>query len=1119
VTTFSALLLATLLAPIVALAGTPGGIPLGELGAEVEKKSAHPESSISRVKDGARLQAAMQDLEGTATPTGLWLTSTASEDQGKPNRLRLLAAALSRVSAAPGAAAACLPLATEGRVSSTADAAVWIRPGLIEEYTVSTDGVRQDFVIPERLAGAGDLLCVDLSLSGAQAEATRYGAKLTLTATGRELAYSRLKVTDATGRELAAEMQVPAPDRLSVVVQDAAAVYPLRVDPTFSDADWVSVGGFAGANNTVNAIAVDGAGNLYIGGHFTAVGTVQASCIAKWDGSAWSALGSGMNNDVKALVCSGSGDLYVGGLFTTAGGISASRIAKWNGSEWSALDSGTNSDVAALAMMGGNLYAGGNFITAGGVSVSCIAKWDGSAWSALGAGVGGQSYPWVYSLVASGGSLYVGGYFTTAGAVGAAAVAKWDGSAWSAIGSAIYSSSDYVSSLAVSGGNLYAGGSTGLFKWDGSTWQGFGALAGYAATSMVYAIAISGTDVYVSGSFFSTIGGQGVADVVKWNGTTWSAIGKGGQAYAMVMSGSDLIAGGGFTQIGGVTASCIARWNGSAWSAFSSGLCGSYVFALAVMNGDLYVGGDLSVATGGQDARYIARWDGSTWSALGTGMDAPVYSLAVNGSDLYAGGQFSTAGGVAAGCIAKWDGSAWSALGSGVSSQTPAYTFIYALAFSGSDLYAGGNFTTAGGSSISYIAKWGGSAWSAVGTSTGLVYAPVWCLAVDGSTVYAGGESGVLAQWDGSSWSPLGPGMNGLVRALAVGGGRVYAGGEFYATYDGSVSATGLAQWDGSTWSAVGAYSGGYVYALAVSGSLLYAGGAANNLAKWNGTAWFSLGSGVSNLLHDSGVYALTASGSYLYVGGSFDTAGGSPVPHLARADILPNDAPTPTLGAASGIGVVSATLNGTVNPNGFAATAVFEYGPTTSYGSTATATFTPTDGTTPQNVSVNISGLTSGTVYHYRLTATSSIGTNSTSDGTFNTLMGLKDFRMLFFGTTSNTGTAADTADPDGDGIPNLLEWVFGLVPTFRDTMQPTQMVVSGANIQFFYLRNQLALQEGMGITLEWSDTLAAGSWSNAGVVESVLPGPPYMDIVTAQVPQGTNGRRFVRLSVTPPP
>jgi len=62
-----------------------------------------------------------------------------------------------------------------------------------------------------------------------------------------------------------------ADSALVVVVNDAEAVYPLRIDPTFSDANWISMGGDQGVDGTVGAMAVDGAGNVYIGGEFTAV--------------------------------------------------------------------------------------------------------------------------------------------------------------------------------------------------------------------------------------------------------------------------------------------------------------------------------------------------------------------------------------------------------------------------------------------------------------------------------------------------------------------------------------------------------------------------------------------------------------------------------------------------------------------------------------------------------------------------------------------------------------------------------------------------------------------------------------------------------------------------------
>ncbi len=94
--------------------------------------------------------------------------------------------------------------------------------------------------------------------------------------------------------------------------------------------------------------------------------------------------------------------------------------------------------------------------------------------------------------------------------------------------------------------------------------------------------------------------------------------------------------------------------------------------------------------------------------------------------------------------------------------------------------------------------------------------------------------------------------------------------------------------------------------------------------------------------------------------------------------------APAVTTSAATNIASTGATLNGTANPNGCSATVRFQYGGTTSYGST-TPNQTKT-GSTPQNVAANISGLTTGHTYHFRIVATNISGTTYGSDRTFTT-------------------------------------------------------------------------------------------------------------------------------------
>jgi hypothetical protein len=297
-----------------------------------------------------------------------------------------------------------------GRVETSENVTRFIRPGLTEEYSVSVDGVRQDFLIAQPPVGTGELR-LELDITGATVAPLGNGVRLTLPDSGRQLAYHRLHVTDATGRELPARMEVasgilpdvegahpaarnsratsltrypeatpesagleapalrqarmPAATKIAVLVDDANAVYPVRIDPTFSDADWISFGGIPGANNTVYSAVLDEVWNLYIGGNFTVVGDIMANRVAKWDGTNWSALGSGIGGDVfnlfikvNALAISGT-NLYAGGRFNTAGGLQATNVARWNGNAWSAMEPGvTGYEVNALAISGTNLYAG-----------------------------------------------------------------------------------------------------------------------------------------------------------------------------------------------------------------------------------------------------------------------------------------------------------------------------------------------------------------------------------------------------------------------------------------------------------------------------------------------------------------------------------------------------------------------------------------------------------------------------------------------------------------------------------------------------------------------------------------------------------------------------------------
>jgi hypothetical protein len=95
--------------------------------------------------------------------------------------------------------------------------------------------------------------------------------------------------------------------------------------------------------------------------------------------------------------------------------------------------------------------------------------------------------------------------------------------------------------------------------------------------------------------------------------------------------------------------------------------------------------------------------------------------------------------------------------------------------------------------------------------------------------------------------------------------------------------------------------------------------------------------------------------------------------------------APTATTGTASAVTAASATVGGTVNPNGRRTTYHFDYGTTTAYGSLAPSPDAVAGSDrTAHAVSASLTGLLPGTTYHFRIVATNSRGTTAGVDASF---------------------------------------------------------------------------------------------------------------------------------------
>jgi hypothetical protein len=849
-------------------------IPWSQLGAAAQKKVDRSVSQVSLFRDGVKLKAEMQDMEGEVTSTGLWLTSTSDEEAGQAIRFRILATGITREGSPP----TMVRLPDSGRVCASKDGAAWVRRDLVEEYSVSTDGIRQDFILARRPAGSGALR-LNLALEGGNAVTCAYGVRLTLHGTGREIAYSRLRVTDADGNDLEARIEATAPNRLVLRVDDEKAVYPVRIDPTFSDADWVSLSqGFAGAAGPVKALAFDAAGNLYVGGSFSMIGNLPTNNIAKWDGSSWSALGNGVGDhsgDVRALAFLGS-HLYVGGVFQSPG----QNIARWSGSGWLPV-AGLDGPVNALVSDGAStLYIGGDF-TGGVARLS-----SSSVISPLGSGVNNG----VEALALSGTSLFVGGDFTAAGGVAANSIAIWNTSAgaWSAIGSGIEgapSNGPVVKALAVIGTTVYAGGrfttaggvaASNLARWDGSSWSPLGGGISTAPWwGEILEMSMFGSDLLVGGSF-SSLGGLNLSNFAKWNGTTWSSVGS---AYAdvvgaMAVRGSDVyVASDQMVTLEQINSNPIRKWNGSSWSSVGPGMDG-HVLALKLIDDNLYVGGDFSFVNG-IAAGSIVKWNGSVWTPLGPGVSGWVRVIENHGTDIYVGGYLTSAGSTPVVNIAKWNGTAWSALGEGLlhdSMVVPPDWGVFSIAFDDSNVYAGGTIVASGSTPIKNVARWDGSGWTGLGVGRdGYVRA----LAVHGGQLYAGGNG--LARWDGTDWLNI---ASGTFHVLQTHGGDLYAGGAF--TSIGGISAGGISKWNGGSWTSLGNSGTGPVLTMSFAGDTLFVGGS-GYIARWNGVAWSPMGSGATG---GYGIRAITANPTHLYAGGSFHDVGGKFSPFLAQANI-----------------------------------------------------------------------------------------------------------------------------------------------------------------------------------------------------------------------------------------
>ncbi len=394
--------------------------------------------------------------------------------------------------------------------------------------------------------------------------------------------------------------------------------------------------------------------------------------------------------------------------------------------------------------------------------------------------------------------------------------------------------------------------------------------------------------------------------------------------------------------------------------------------------------------------------------------------------------------------VMKYDGSNWVAVGSpGFSAGWVDYTSL-AFAPDGVPYLA---YQDEGNSNKATVMRFEGSNWVAVGSpgfSAGAAYKPSLAFAPDGAPYLAYEDDGnsnkaTVMRYDGSNWVPVGgPGFSA---GYAVFTSLAFApDGAPYVAYRNSDNKATVMRFDGSNWVAVGSL--GFSAGQADYTSLAFAPDGAPYLAyedwgnsgkatvmKYDGSNWVAVGSpGFSAGWVDYTSLAFAPDGvpylayqdegnsnkaTVMRFEGSNWVAVGNPgfsaeyavftslafapdgIPYVGYVDGVHNATvmrclprPTVTTGAASDITAVGAIMNGAANANGYPTAVIFEYGTSTAYGSSIAAP-TIVIGTADEAVMAGlITGLTPGTVYHYRVKAVNEAGTAYGSDATFTTLV-----------------------------------------------------------------------------------------------------------------------------------
>jgi N-acetylneuraminic acid mutarotase len=507
------------------------------------------------------------------------------------------------------------------------------------------------------------------------------------------------------------------------------------------------------------------------------------------------------------------------------------------------------------------------------------------------------------------------------------------------------------------------------------------------------------------GTSYLNTGGRYNPGTDNWTATSVTNVPTARYRHTAVWTGNEMIIWGGSSDTNSFNTGGKYNPGTDSWTPTgTTNAPSARYFHTAVWNGSEMIiwGGDGDLNTGGTYNPATNSWIATSTMNAPAGRD--LHTAVWTGSKMVVWGGFDGINNLNTG--GKYDAStnSWTATST---TNAPTGRYQHTAVWTGSEMIVWG------GGGNSHLFNTGGKydpgtdSWSATSTinppSARAAHAAVWTSSemivwggVDSSnTLNTGGRyNPIMNTWTATTTTNAPTGREGHT-AVWTGSEMIVWGGEPLSYYSGTTNTGGK-----------------YCAQMTVTGPPVVTTNPATNVASFsatlNGTVnpnglttsiYFQYGTtinygsttasqnytGNTTQSVSADISGLSASTTYHFRIVAMNTGGASIGSDMTFATLSATGLPVVTTNPATNVASFSATLNGSLNPNGLTTSVQFQYGPTTSYGFT-TPVQTQT-GNTVRNITANIIGLSASHIYHFRIVASNSGGTHFGSDSTFTTL------------------------------------------------------------------------------------------------------------------------------------